>query len=247
MIADYNSYQFSIRERVKYLLQGSVISTILGSIFYKSLIGILILSPIIYIYFKKKRIQLIEERKWKLNQQFRDGILSISAALCAGYSAEHAFAEAYKDLMLIYPEDSLIMKELSYMINQIRMNITVEKVLLELGDRTCIDDIISFAEVFSTAKRTGGDLIKVIKTTSNTISDKIEVKREIVTLITAKRLEANIMKGIPIFIIAYLLYSSPGFLDPLYHNLIGIIAMTILLAGYLAAYLLIDKIVTIDV
>ncbi len=247
MISDYNTYHFTLKENIKYILQGTVVIIIFGTLFYKSIIGVLFLIPTIYFYRKSRTKELMKERKWKLNLQFRDGILALSAALEAGYSSENAFEEAFKDLRLIYPEDSLILKEFSYMINQIRMNITVEKALSDFGERTGIEDVLSFSEVFSTAKRTGGDLINVIKITSNIICDKIEVKREIITLITAKRLEANIMKVIPLMILIYLSVSSPGFLDPLYHNIFGIFVMTSFLLCYLGAYLLIDKIVAIEV
>jgi tight adherence protein B len=139
------------------------------------------------------------------------------------------------------------MQELSYMVNQIRMNVTVEKVLEEFAIRSQVEDILSFSEVFNTAKRTGGDLISVIKLTGNVINDKIEVKREIITLITAKRMEANIMKGIPVFILIYLSLSSPGFLSPLYHNVFGVIIMSVMLLFYLGAYLVIERIVAIEV
>jgi tight adherence protein B len=247
MINDYNSYHFTLKENIKYILQGTAMIIVLGSLFYQSILGILFLSPLIYVYRKSKTKGLMKDRKWKLNLQFRDGILALSAALEAGYSAEHAFEEACKDLSLIYTEDSLVIREFSYMINQIRMNITVEKALCDFGERTGIEDILSFSEVFSTAKRTGGDLINVIKITSNIICDKIEVKREIITLITAKRLEANIMKIIPIMILIYLSFSSPGFLNPLYHNILGVIVMTCFMLCYLGAYLLTDKIVAIEV
>lgn len=247
MIEDYNTYHFTLRENITVILQGALIAVILGCLFYQSVFGILFLSPIVIFYRKAKRKQWIETRKWKLNTEFRDGIISLSAALGAGYSAEHAFEEARRDLQLLYQEDALIMKEFSYLINQIRMNITTEKALIDFGDRTGVEDIISFAEIFVTAKRTGGDLIKVIKTTSKTISDKIEVKREIITLVTAKRYEANIMKLIPLGILCYLYFSSPGFLDPLYHNLFGAVVMTILLGGYFGAYLLTERIVAIEV
>jgi tight adherence protein B len=247
MINDYTTYHFTLKENMKCVLQGTIVAVIFSILFYKSVIGILFLSPLIWLYRKSKMKGMAKDRRWKLNLQFRDGILALSAALEAGYSAEHAFEEACKDLRLIYTEDSLIMREFSYMTNQIRMNFTVEKALSEFGERTGIEDILSFSEVFSTAKRTGGDLINVIKISSDIICDKIEVKREIITLITAKRLEANIMKVIPVLILVYLSVSSPGFLDPLYHNLLGIIAMTGFLLCYLGAYLLIDKIIAIEV
>lgn len=219
----------------------------IGYLFYHHLIGILLLTPLLYLYLKHKKISLIKDRKWRLSLEFRDGILALSAALEAGYSAENAIEEAKKDLNRIYQEDAMILQEFTYMTNQIHMNMTVEKALEDFSVRSGIEDIQSFSEVFSTAKRTGGDLINVIKLTGNIINDKTEVKREIITLITAKRMEANIMKAIPLLILVYLSVSSPGFLDPLYHNVFGVIVMTVLLFLYLAAYLVIDRIVAIEV
>ncbi|HKL80106.1 MAG TPA: type II secretion system F family protein [Mobilitalea sp.] len=247
MIEDYNEYHFTLKEYMRYILQGEVIAVLIGWLFFRSIIGIIFLSPLVYWYCKDRRKNLVKKRKWQLNLEFRDGIGSLSAALGAGYSAEHAIEEALKDMALLYHKESIISREFTYLINQIKMNITVEKALSDFGERTGIEDIISFAEVFTTAKRTGGDLIHVIRNTSNTISDKIEVKREIITLITAKKYEANIMKIIPLGIICYMSLSSPGFLDPLYNNILGAAIMSVLLGIYLGTYLLIDKIVAIEI
>ncbi|NLK28220.1 MAG: pilus assembly protein TadB [Clostridiales bacterium] len=247
MIEDYNRYHFTKFEYIRYILQGILFVLVLGILFYQSIFGVLFLIPLVLIYLKRKKKLLINDRKWELNQEFRDSIISLSAALNAGYSAENAFEEARKDLKLLYREDSLIMQELSYIIKQIHMNISIEKALYDFGRRTGIEDIINFAEVFATAKRTGGDLIKIIQTSANAISDKIEVKREIITIVTGKKQEANIMKLIPPGILLYLHCFTPGFLTPLYHNLFGVIIMTLLLAIYLGAYLLADKIVSIEV
>ncbi|MDD3174113.1 MAG: type II secretion system F family protein [Herbinix sp.] len=247
MISDYNKYQLSWKENIKYSLQGTAVAIILGTLFYRSILGFLMLSPLVYFYRRSRVRGLINDRKWKLNLEFRDGMVALSAALQAGYSAENAFEEVCKDLRQIYLENSMVIREFSYITNQIHMNITVEKALSDFGERTGIEDILSFSEVFNTAKRTGGDLINVIKITCNIISDKIEVKKEIITLITAKRLEANIMKLTPLLILIYLSVSSPGFLDPLYHNLLGIVTMTIFMAFYLGAFLIIDKIIAIEV
>ena len=240
-------YPFSLQDLMEDLLKGSVRITLIGVLFYRSIYACLFLSPGLYLYLRKMREERSHRRQWKLNLEFRDGIAAVSAALCAGYSAENAFEEALKDLSLIYPKDAMIIREFIYINNQIRMNITVEKALVDLGERTGIEDIISFAEVFSTAKRTGGDLIQVIRSTSSVLSDKLEVKREIITLITAKKLEAEIMKTIPLGIIGYLSLSSPGFLNPLYHNPLGIMVMTVLLLLYLVAAQAVDKIISIEV
>ena len=230
-----------------YLLQGGLIASLLGLLFYRSLMGILLLTPIIYFYNNMKQKKVYQEKKWRLNLEFRDALLALSAALEAGYSVEHAFEEAYKDLRQLYPDNAEILKEFQYIINQVNMNITVEKALINFSERSGVEDIFSFSEVFCTAKRTGGDLISIIKSTSNIINNKIEVNREIRILIASKRLEANIMKAIPLVILIYLTVSSPGFLDPLYHNLKGNLLMTVFIGLYFASLLIIDKIVAIEV
>jgi tight adherence protein B len=244
---NYDSHRLSLKENISYLLQGLLITIVLGLLFYRSTIAVLLLSPVLYFYRKRKADNLIKERKWQLNLEFKEGITALSAALEAGYSAEHAFEEACRDLSRVFNEKSLVIREFQYITNQIHMNITVEKALSDFAKRSGVEDILSFSEIFCTAKRTGGDLINIIKITSSVISDKIEVKREIRTLVTAKRLEANIMKVIPLFILIYLTFSSPGFLNPLYHNVTGIAVMTIFLICYLGAYILIDKIIDIEV
>ncbi len=239
--------QIYLKETLADLLEGVARISLIGFLFYRSAFACLLLCPGIYLHLQKKRKERIARNQWKLNLEFRDGLAAISAALSAGYSAENALVEALKDLSLIYPRNAMILKEFAFMNNQIRMNITVEKALNEFGERSGIEDIISFAEVFSTAKRTGGDLIQVIRSTSATLNDKLEVKREILTLITAKKLEAEIMKSVPLGIIGYLTLSSPGFLTPLYHNLLGVTIMTILLFLYLGAMKAVNKIISIEV
>lgn len=244
---DYHKYRYSTKELIRYLLEWAVVSIALGYLFYQHLIGILLLFPISILYLRRKRHALIKERKWKLNLEFMDGIQALSAALEAGYSAEHAMEEAVRDLLHIYSENSMIIKEFNYMVNQVHMNIPIERALEDFGKRSGVEDIRNFSEVFKTAKRTRGDMLQIIKISRDIICDKIEVKREIVTMISAKRLEANIMRVIPLLILAYLMLSSPDFLKPMYHNPFGILLMSIFLLFYFFAFLMIDRIVSIEI
>jgi tight adherence protein B len=247
MIKDYNQYQYTRESFIKYFLMGAFLGGVIGFLFYSNLFGMLLSLPIGLIYVHGKKKDLIEERKWQLNLEFRDGLASLSAALNTGYSVENAFYQAVLDLKLMYSADSLIVTEFEGIVNQIQMNQNIEEILEEFAVRTGIEDIENFAEVFKTAKRTGGDIIHIIRTTGNTIHDKIEVKREIRTLITGKKFEANIMSVIPMGIILYLRFCSPGFLEPLYHNLFGFIFMTIILLVYYGVFLLSKKIMNIKV
>lgn len=220
---------------------------LVGYLFYKSMYGMLILglgSIFLVNILKKERKK---KEKWQLTLQFKDGICSLTNAMAAGYSIENAFGEAVKDLRFLYEEQSDIVREFQLINQQIKLSRNVEELLLEFGLRTEIEDVIDFAEIVTTAKRTGGDLIKIMKTTSSNISDKIEVQREITTLIAAKRLEGNIMSIIPIGIILYLNVCMPEFLEPMYNGLLGRVIMSIALISYLLALLLLNKIISIKI
>ena len=87
----------------------------------------------------------------------------------------------------------------------------------------------------------------IIEKTISVISQKVDVEKEIDVLISAKRMEARIMNLVPFFIIFYISLTSPGFFSPLYHNLFGIILMTVCMGVYMFAFFLSERIVNIDV
>lgn len=105
----------------------------------------------------------------------------------------------------------------------------------------------TFVTVFSLAKRSGGDSILIIKNAVRQLGDKAEVKREIDTVITAKKMEFQIMSVIPLGIIGYMRLSFPEFMAGLYGNLPGAAFMSICLGTYIAAWKLGCKIVEIEV
>lgn len=244
---EYNQYKFTRLEYTMYSGEWLVICSVIGWLFYHSIIAIIILFLFLKFFYEDKKKLLMEKRKKELNVQFKDAISSLSSALSAGYSIENAFAEAYKDLLLVYSKDALIMNELYNIVRKLQMNETIENLLEDLARRSGDEDIKSFTEVFSIAKRSGGDFISIIDMTTNSISGKIDVKREIEVILSNKKLEQRIMNLIPIMIILYVGSTSKGFFDALYKNLFGIVIMTICLGVYLLAYLLGRKIVEVEV
>lgn len=243
----YDDYRFSPGELVMYTGQWLCLCGILGWVFYHSVIAAAVLALCTPLFLKDKKKELIKKRKQKLNSQFKDGITGIASALLAGYSVENAVRQSYEELLLLYEPKALIVQEFHYIIRHLEMNETIESLLMDLAQRSKDEDIKSFAEVFVTAKRSGGDFIGIIDMTSRNISGKIEVKREIQVILSSRQLEQRIMNVIPIAIVLYVGSTSPGFFDALYGNAFGIIAMSICLLVYGGAYMLGRKIVNIEV
>lgn len=194
-----------------------------------------------------KRKELKEKRLEQLNLEFKEGILLLSSFLSAGYSVENAFSASVRELNLLYGEEGLISKEFSHIVNQIRMNRSVEQALSEFAGRSGLDDVKNFTEVFAAAKRSGGELVSIISHTADVIRDKVQVRQEIRTMTASKQFEQKIMNMIPFFIVLYIDMTSPGFFDIMYSTEIGKILMTICMAIYITAFAAAKKIMEIEI
>ena len=179
--------------------------------------------------------------------EFSDGMQAVSFALNTGYSIENSFAEALQELVMLYGQNAVIVADFNMIVNRIRRNENLEDILDDYAASTNLDDIKYFAEIFRYAKRSGGDVIGIIKQTSHIIHEKAEVQQQIDTIITGKRLEQRVMVCMPLVITLYLRLTSPEYIDVLYGNVMGIIVMTICLLIYAAAVMLSQKITDINI
>ena len=217
---------------------------ILSYFFYRSFWAVVPLSWVGYLYYKRQKKDLAMRDVKILESQFREAIRGVDTALKAGYSVENAFVQSGKDMERQFGKESFIHEELEAIRRGLVINITLEEMLADLAERSGSEAIEDFAKVFLIAKRFGGNMSEVISTAARTISLRIETRDEIAAAISGKKMEQNIMKIMPFGILAYVGISSPGYFDSLYGNLTGIALMTGLLAVYLAACFLGDKILS---
>ncbi len=244
---DYRYYRMELREYVYYGIPYSLIVLLTAYVFYRSIIAAIIMLPSTWILLRHRQQQLCNKRKQQLRLEFKEAVTAVSSGLSAGYSIENAFIEAGRDMELLYGSKGLITQELMQIRYHMSMNRTLESCLADLADRSDVEDIQEFAAVFTAAKRNSGSLVSIISNAVRIINDKIEIQREIETLISARQLEQRIMNIIPFFIILYVGSTGGGLLDVLYHNIVGIIIMTVCLLIYITAIIVSEKIVDIQV
>ena len=229
------------------LAKGILLIGIISYLFYGTWICTILFSPYLIWYIKSWEKQLVKKKQSKFRLQFKEAIQSLSAALNVGYSVENAMRETIKDLKGIYKKDDMILREFSYMIRQLQMNVSVETVLQNFAQRTADEDVQTFVTVFNMAKRSGGDTMEIIRNAVRQMGEKIDVEREITTLVSGKKLELKIMTMIPLGMVLYMNISFPEFLDVLYGNIAGVIIMSICLLVYVVAYEMGRRIVEIEV
>ena len=232
---------------IRSLFEWTAICALTAYVFYRSMTAFFILLPGIIPYTGYRSRQAEQNRKKLLSMQFRESILAVSTALNAGYSVENAFIEAYHDMKEMYGDDAPITREFYRIVLRLRDNEQIEYIIRDFGRRSEIEDINDFAAVFEAAKRIGGDMTKIIKRASANISEKIDVKREIETSMSARKLELRVMEAVPFGILLYLQTGSSGFISILYRDMTGRLLMTAALTVYLAGVYMAEKIINIEV
>lgn len=138
-----------------------------------------------------------------------------------------------------------MIRELDRMISQLLIHIPAEEIFKEFSLRTDIDEIKTFSQILSIAKQSGGDIIHIIFSTSSSISSRVNIRMDINTILSGKKFELYIMAIMPVIIMIYVSITQPGFFNPMYHNLVGIILMTVCLVMYVASVVLAYKILSI--
>ena len=261
---NYKVYYMSKLEKVLTFLAAFIVGGAVGYLFYggmaKDINGeptklTYILNVIVVaitgtiagkLYLPMRVKSIINKRYLNLRLQFRELLDALTTSLGSGKNVTDSFKSAYDDMQMLYSEDAYIVQELKVILSGIANNIQIEVLLQDFGARSNIDDIMSFANVFETCYRKGGNIKEIIQSTHKIINDKMEVELEIQTIITSSATEQKIMTVMPVALIAMIKMMSPEFASN-FVSPIGIISSTIALVMIVASYFIGKKIMDIKV
>ena len=216
-------------------------------IFYDAWWGMLCLPAAAYVNGIRYRDKKRKATEKQFMVEYREFLLGLISSLESGYSVENAFVEAEQTILRMFGDKSVIAGELHRLNAKVELKCPVERAFVEFAEAFPYEEATNFANIFSFAKRLGGDYIRNIRRTAEKIEEKVELKQEIVAAVAEKQMELNVMTVMPMAIIAYLRIGSGEFLAPMYHNLFGAVFMTVCIALYAAAIALGKKIVDIRV
>lgn len=223
---------------------GLAIGAAASWLFYDSAFGMFVAVPLIPVLWKKNKEKIRLEEKAQMKEEFRDTMVMVSGNLNAGYSLENAFLQVYKTNASEYIRMN---RELERIANGLSYSNRIETLLLELGKRWDIAEIINFAKLIEAAKQYGGNIPQLIRQMTTNFSDIQETEMEIDTVIAAKRIEGTIMIAVPFGIMLMLRLINPSYIEVIYQTIAGRIWMTVCLVVIFLCKLWIEKIVRIEV
>lgn len=259
---NYKVYYMSKLEKILYFLLAFVIGAVVGYLFYgglgrdefgqrTTLSWILDISiPAIVglvagrIFVPTRTKQIRDKNARTLNSQFRDFLEAFNTSIGAGKNVVDSFHAVYDDMRIQFEEDAFIVKELEVILSGMANNFDVEDLMEDLGNRSGNDDIVSFANVFRISYRKGGNLKDTINTTHSILSDKMEIKEEIETMVSASKMEQTVMIFMPIALIGIMKSMSPDFAAN-FASPAGVASTTIAIGLFIVSYFVGRKILNI--
>lgn len=237
MIKDYRIYDFNRKEKICCFAEGMALNGLIAVLFYNSVYAMVPGILLVLLYFREKKRVLAQKRLQHMRIELKEFLNALIAALQTGRSMENAFWESCKDTARYLEKDTAFLLEMKRICGGVEMGEPLERMLMDFADRSHMEELQYFAQVFSIGKRSGGNIVSIMKNTIRMIQERMEVEEEIATITAEKMLEFQVMTIIPMAIIIYLRISAGGLLECLYGNLTGILVMSCCLMIYGGCYL----------
>lgn len=261
-VLNYNVYNMGKMEKLLYTLLAFVVGAAVGYLFYGGLgkddygnstqityicnvaISCLIGFVAVRLFIPVRTRQLCTRRQKELRNQFADMLEALATSLSAGKNVNDSFQGIYGDMKIQYGKNAYIVYEIQVILAGVHNNIPIEDLLMHFGRRSGVKDIENFAQVFSTAFRKGGNLKDIIQNTHEIIHDKMSIEMDIESVVASNKMEQNIMIVLPVLLVGFIKMTSPEFASN-FASGSGIIATTIAIGCFVAAYFIGQKILDI--
>ncbi|OUM94596.1 MAG: hypothetical protein A9Z00_10450 [Thermobacillus sp. ZCTH02-B1] len=221
---------------------------LLAGLYYQSLWAGLLFAPLGLFAPAAVERELENRRRRLLREQFKEALHCLVTSLSAGRSVENALLSVPDELKVLYPDPKTpIRREFELIRIGLVNGERPEDGLRRFASRARLGEAARLADVIAVAKRTGGDMAAIVRSSAALLGEKMEVEREIAVMTAGKRFESRLMMAAPFAFVLMLTAMAPEYMAPLYGSAAGYLILTGGLAALAGCAWLIRKIMSIDV
>ena len=213
------------------------IAAVLVKKWYAGVLAAILIVAVEYVYVLLR----IDRRSTSFTNQLGDCLMMVANALRAGFSFLQAMEMISKEM------EPPISEEFQHVMRDIGLGATVERALDDMEKRVGSPDFSLVVTAVLIQQQVGGDLAQILDTISETIQDRIRMRREVKTLTTQGRLSGWILILTPVALALFMTSSDPNYLDPLFKNPIGQIILGATIVMEIIGAIIIKRIVDIEI
>jgi tight adherence protein B len=186
------------------------------------------------------RVKLDRERR-AFDEQLPDNLQVVAAAMRAGHTFVGALALVAEDA----PEPSR--RELRRVLADEQLGVPLADALNGVTERMKSRDFEHVALVAALQRETGGNTAEVIDTVTETIRERLDLRRLVRTLTAQGRLSGWLVSALPVALLVFISLVNPHYIHPLFHRTAGIIGLGAGAVMLVSGFLIIRRIVNIKV
>ena len=183
----------------------------------------------------------IHRRQRAFSNQLGDTLLMVANAMRAGFSFVQSMDMVSREMAAPMGD------EFAKVMAEIRLGATIEAALENMALRIGSNDFQLMVAAVLIQRQVGGNLAQILDTIGGTVQNRIRMKREVRTLTAQGRSAGYILAALPFAMAGILSLLQPGYLQPLLENELGRMAVAGALALEVIGFLVIQRIVDIDV
>jgi tight adherence protein B len=184
---------------------------------------------------------LYSRRVHKFEMQMVDGLSLMSNGLKSGLSIVQSLSLVTEEMA------DPIRQELNLVLSENKLGVSLEEAFNNLAKRVISDDVEMFVTSVNILKETGGNLAETFDTIVVTIRERIKVENKIAALTAQGLYQGMAVMAVPpsLFVVFY--QTDPEFMMPLVTTPVGWLVMGAVMTLMIVAFVVIKKIVKIEV
>lgn len=184
---------------------------------------------------------LDNRRRAQFNDQLPEALSTMSNALRAGFSINQAFESVVDN------GEKPISEEFQILMKQLSIGMSFDEALESMSDRVGSDDLTLVTTAILIARKTGGNVTEIFDNIGKTIRDRMKVERKVKSLTAQGRLQGAVVTAMPILLGFGMTIMKPKMMIPFFCSFAGVAAILATIALMAVGWLLIRKIIRIDV
>lgn len=189
--------------------------------------------PLLYLRNKINKQRVLFER------QLGDALMVLANAIRAGFSFPQALSNVASDL------SDPISREFLSVSRDLQLGGDLEASMLKVAERMGSEDLRLITTAVVIQRQVGGNLAEILDTISQTIRDRLAIKRSVKALTAQGRISGKIIGAMPIFLLAIITLINPTYAEPLFATTIGIVLLIFSALIEICGFAWIKKIVNI--
>lgn len=191
--------------------------------------------PILYILRVRKR------RLYKFEEQFPESLEFVARSMRAG----HAFSVSLEMLHREFQEP--LAGEFRRTFEEVNLGLPIEVALQKLAKRVPSLDVHFFVSAVLLQKRTGGNLAEILDKLAALIRERFKLRGKIRAVSAHGRMTGMALSSIPAAVATIMFYVNPEYVKFFINDSTGNIMIAAAIGLQMIGYLVIKKIVTIEV